>query len=290
MTDTSQTPTSATSNQTSSNKPDYNEQSIEGPATPSTHTEPENGNTPVTETETSRPASLTRTPFRPVRPVQPSPQMNQTLTLLNVLTDQVRDLSKEVIESKKGQAAYNKRLTDIEATQAVIMSKLDILINQKQLQSSPVENCASHDTEEAPDIDDQYVLSESLLRTLRHEANNAQHFACLLLPHVFPELFSVDKLRVFYNWSGNAHGKQELDPARKAVVKKYTNLYYPETKNPTCWVQVVTRVNERLRRKDKLPKVQRQTENEGAQDFQTLENIRPLSDLGVSFTRYLNSV
>ncbi|XP_045160925.2 uncharacterized protein LOC123525125 isoform X1 [Mercenaria mercenaria] len=165
-TDTSQIPTSATSNQTSSNKPDYNEQSIEGPATPSTHTEPENGNTPVTETETSRP-SLTRSPFRPVRPVQPSPQMNQTLTLLNVLTDQVRDLSKEVIESKKGQAAYNKRLTDIEATQAVIMSKLDILINQKQLQSSPVEDCASHDTEEAPDIDDQYVLSESLLRTLK---------------------------------------------------------------------------------------------------------------------------
>ncbi|KAH3855441.1 hypothetical protein DPMN_098096 [Dreissena polymorpha] len=94
------------------------------------------------------------------------------------------------------------------------------------------------------------LVDKAIVDAINREANNEAHFACLLLPHVFQELFGIDKLRLLFNWNGAAR-KQVLDASRKAYIENMTKFFYPDARSMSGWTAVVLRINERLRRKEK---------------------------------------
>ena len=66
------------------------------------------------------------------------------------------------------------------------------------------------------------VPSETLTLTHR-KSYGAGHFATLLLPIIFPELFGPMRTRLQYNWDWT-QGKQVMDSEKKDVLKNYTHI------------------------------------------------------------------
>ncbi|KAH3836182.1 hypothetical protein DPMN_109552 [Dreissena polymorpha] len=58
------------------------------------------------------------------------------------------------------------------------------------------------DTDQENQMPETSLVDKAILDAINREANNEAHFACLLLPHVFPEKFGVDKLRLLFNRNG----------------------------------------------------------------------------------------
>ena len=192
-----------------------------------------------------------RTPVRPTRPTSTS-NTNQLQQGVNACLKQLREVNKANIEMKKSQATTNRRMTDLENSISRVEKKVDQIIKQ----AAPANNgtCSSaganstggYSTVEeiAPHL---RVPSETLTRTHR-KSHGAGHFATLLLPVIFPELFGPKRTRLQYNWDGT-RAKQAMDSEKKNVLKTYTHIYYPESRTDSSWVSCVAKINECLRRK-----------------------------------------
>ena len=197
-----------------------------------------------------------RTPFRPMRPAN-SGNVNQLQYSVNVCIEQLREYNKNNNENKKAVAATNRRITELESTVTRVETKIDqlMLMFAQQGQSNIGANngtaANAHTTgayatveEIAPHL---RVPSETLTLTHR-KSHGAGHFASLLLPVIFPELFGPMRTRLNYNWDG-CRAKNPLDAEKKSVLKTYTNMYYPESRTESSWAACVSKINECLRRK-----------------------------------------
>ena len=196
-----------------------------------------------------------RTPSRPTRPTSMS-NTNQLQHGVKVCLEQLREVNKANIEMKKSQAATNRRMTDLENSISRVEKKVDQIMLMLTQQGAPANNgtCSSAGAnstggylkveEIAPHL---RVPSETLTWTHR-KSHGAGHFATLLLPVIFPELFGPMRTRLQYNWDGT-RAKQAMDSEKKNVLKTYTHIYYPESRTDSSWVSCVAKINECLRRK-----------------------------------------
>ena len=214
------------------------------------HVSPSESQTPGLTLQ--RPAATTLTPIRTARSSTSVPSMSQVMSAINILATNVKDLTRTLDNCTKSLAMQTKRIQELEVSSTRIERKLDEALSVRSSNSHSINNITS-DQATIEDIPQELAIDRARLKALKHEANSAGHFACLLLPEVFPELFGPGNLRTAYNWGGNRHtGKQELDKTKKNVIEKYTKFMFPESVK--SWQPVVNSINERLRRKDKLSK------------------------------------
>ncbi|CAC5377373.1 unnamed protein product [Mytilus coruscus] len=109
------------------------------------------------------------------------------------------------------------------------------------------------DDQQVPAIPDLYNLPNEELTRIKISAKSAGNFAAALTKRFFPELYGMDNLRYFYNWNGGGkHGKRELDPARREIIRQFTVRMYPEVRQEDIFrTNVINAVNEMLRRQPK---------------------------------------
>nr|XP_022310997.1 BEN domain-containing protein 3-like [Crassostrea virginica] len=112
--------------------------------------------------------------------------------------------------------------------------------------------------EDEPTIDpsgitEEYTISEPELRSRVRDSRNGGKFAVNLTRKLWPELFGEGNLRFNYSWYGGGQlNKQEMDPVRKEVCKKYVCYFFPDFKDEESWIErIVSKINECLRRTDK---------------------------------------
>ena len=100
------------------------------------------------------------------------------------------------------------------------------------------------------DIDEQYRISENDLNIAVYSTNTAGNFATHLLRIIFAELFTSDNLRVYYSYFGGGKlKKRPLDDQRKSAIRRYVIAFYPDVNSDNTYtMQVVTKINECLRR------------------------------------------
>ncbi|CAG2201051.1 unnamed protein product [Mytilus edulis] len=111
------------------------------------------------------------------------------------------------------------------------------------------------DRQQVPAIPDLYNIPNEELTRIKVSAKSSGNFAAALTKRFFPELYGMDNLRYFYNWNGGGkHGKRELDPARREIIRQFTVRMYPEVRQEDIFrTNVINAVNEMLRQ----PKKQR---------------------------------
>ena len=197
--------------------------------------------------------------------------------------EQQKDCKKATDEIKSAQTATNRRMTAIENTAQRIENKLDqvlVLLCQQRTHAEPRDNEPSTVERLGVDADaEEITLDTEFLQLSYRKANNCGHFAAIIVPKVFPELFGPMRLRLQYNWEGNK-GKQALDEQRKNVLKKMVNQYYPETRVESSWVSCVSRINEVLRRKyipraQQLQEIHHVEHTEATDDGENISNELP---------------
>ena len=120
-------------------------------------------------------------------------------------------------------------------------------------------------------IPEDLVIGEEVLQSA---LNCAKHFATLILKSVWPELFGPQQRRMAYNWNGT-RGKTPLDERRKRVVEIYTHFYFPETRHQKVWLDVVGRINERMKRQWRKKSSQRNEAYEESSGEEDGENRDP---------------
>ncbi|CAC5392036.1 unnamed protein product [Mytilus coruscus] len=120
-------------------------------------------------------------------------------------------------------------------------------------QHRPTIPAAVVDDQQVPAIPDLYNLPNEELTRIKISAKSAGNFAAALTKRFFPELYGMDNLRYFYNWNGGGkHGKRELDPARREIIRQFTVRMYPEVRQEDIFrTNVINAVNEMLRRQPK---------------------------------------
>ncbi|KAH3725414.1 hypothetical protein DPMN_051247 [Dreissena polymorpha] len=166
------------------------------------------------------------TPARRVSATMEPGSVAHILVLLNRMEAYMADQTRAMI-------SMGKRLTKQEAA----VERLEVLLASRQ----PLQPILP-DPDQENQMPETSLVDKVIVDAINREANNEAHFACLLLPHVFPELFGVDKLRLLFNWNGAA-AKQALDASRKAYVENMTKFFYPDARSTSVWTAVVMRIN-----------------------------------------------
>ncbi|CAM5132105.1 BEN domain-containing protein 3 isoform X1 [Chelonia mydas] len=91
-----------------------------------------------------------------------------------------------------------------------------------------------------------YVLDAQDLNEFLDEASSPGEFSVFLLHRLFPELFDHRNLAERYNCYGDS-GKQELDPHRLQIIRRYTEIYFPDVQEEDAWLQqCAQRINDEL--------------------------------------------
>ncbi|XP_038253104.1 BEN domain-containing protein 3 [Dermochelys coriacea] len=91
-----------------------------------------------------------------------------------------------------------------------------------------------------------YVLDAQDLNEFLDEASSPGEFSVFLLHRLFPELFDHRNLAERYNCYGDS-GKQELDPHRLQIIRRYTEIYFPDVQEEEAWLQqCAQRINDEL--------------------------------------------
>ncbi|KAH3740085.1 hypothetical protein DPMN_046780 [Dreissena polymorpha] len=223
--------------------------------------------TDATTTErNSEHRSLLITPVRRVSTPAETVERNnfiQVFTYLNRMEELMRNQVRALGSLERSIVTVGKRLTAVESR----LERLEVSISQKsQQQREPLAPIINEDNPQEPTGGD--LVDKVIVAAIHREAHNEAHFACLLMPHVFPELFGPDKLRHLYNWHG-VSGKQPLEGSRRQYVEQMTKFFYKEARSATVWTAVVGRINERLRRKEKRTRgeVQITISNENIADY-----------------------
>ncbi|XP_056326397.1 BEN domain-containing protein 3 isoform X2 [Danio aesculapii] len=100
------------------------------------------------------------------------------------------------------------------------------------------------------DVPQEYLLTKEQLKNNYECSLSIGNFASRLLVLMFPELFTNENARKYYNCSGSL-GKKQLDPLRISLIRHYVQLLYPQAKNDRVWtLEFVGKLDERCRRRD----------------------------------------
>uniref|UniRef100_A0A8C5RPD5 BEN domain containing 3 n=1 Tax=Laticauda laticaudata TaxID=8630 RepID=A0A8C5RPD5_LATLA len=92
----------------------------------------------------------------------------------------------------------------------------------------------------------EWVFDAQDINEFLDEASSPGEFCVFLLHRLFPELFDHRKLAERYSCYGEC-GKQELDPQRLQVIRRYTEIYFPAMQERKAWLQhCVQRINDEL--------------------------------------------
>ncbi|NXV73933.1 BEND3 protein, partial [Atlantisia rogersi] len=95
-------------------------------------------------------------------------------------------------------------------------------------------------------IASDYMLDAQDLNEFLDEASSPGEFSVFLLHRLFPELFDHRKLAERYSCFGDS-GKQLLDPHRLQIIRRYTEIYFPDVQEEEAWLQqCVQRINDEL--------------------------------------------
>ncbi|XP_052228678.1 uncharacterized protein LOC127842906 [Dreissena polymorpha] len=169
----------------------------------------------------------------------------QIFTYLNRMEEVMRNQVRALGSLERSIVTLGKRLTAVESR----LDRLEVSISQKSQQRrellAPIINEDNPKEPAGGNLVDKVIVA-----AINREAHNEAHFACLLMPHVFPELFGPDKLCHLYNWHG-VSGKQPLEGLRCHYVEQMTKFFYKEARSSTVWTAGVGRINECLRLKTK---------------------------------------
>lgn len=241
-----------------------------GPDTVAPTAEPAwNQQPPVSSTTTSCPLYSPLTPFS---------SNNAIVIAIQVLAQQVSNMNITCDNWGKVAEANTGVLGNIQHELGRIETLMYAMTEHVQMHTDTPTSPPPHMTEETTtgldDIPPQFAIGDDDLNVIKRESKNVGHFACNVTARVFPELFGSENLRFNYNWHGNGQlMKLELNPSKKNVVRKYVNYCYPETKSQESWNGIVLRINERLRRKDKVKKAGVTTQE------RPVDNVPVLSDV-----------
>ncbi len=100
------------------------------------------------------------------------------------------------------------------------------------------------------DVPREYLLTKEQLKNNYESSLSIGNFASRLLVLMFPELFTYENARKYYNCSGSL-GKKQLDPLRISLIRHYVQLLYPQATNDRVWtLEFVGKLDERCRRRD----------------------------------------
>jgi len=232
---------------------------------------------PVTDSEDSADTSCPSPVIRPVvsaaapinvatpSPIRTDPFVFRTVrdgNIIQALTQQVTSIHRTVESQQKKLDLTNRRMGELESTLSRVEGKIDQLlasINGRQL------SIPANDLDEEQSLDNipvEYAIGISSLQQMCQESNCAGNFAAKLTKKFFPELFGPLNLRLMYNWYGGGKlCKQEMDPMRKDIIKRYVQHFYPDVRNTNAWKdRVVPKVNELLRRTEKKKQNNRNTD------------------------------
>ncbi|KAK6489362.1 BEN domain-containing protein 3-like [Huso huso] len=100
------------------------------------------------------------------------------------------------------------------------------------------------------EVPPEYVLTKEQIKNNYECSLSIGNFASHLLVQLFPELFTSENLRKYYNCSGTL-GKKQLDPVRINLIRYYVQLLYARAKNDRVWtLEFVGKLDERCRRRD----------------------------------------
>jgi hypothetical protein len=171
--------------------------------------------------------------------------MNQQGPMASTLSAILASLTK----LHKHNDVIDKRQTDIEVQINKMNSKLDHLLTRRTTQAAPIPVDLT-DSAGLDGIPEMYHIPANQLSSLESRTKGPGNYAAHITKLLFPELFGVDNFRFWYNWfGGGKHGKRELDPARREVIKRYTHYYFPSARREETWrSEVVPKINELLRR------------------------------------------
>ncbi|TRY60158.1 hypothetical protein DNTS_003732 [Danionella cerebrum] len=99
-------------------------------------------------------------------------------------------------------------------------------------------------------VPQDYLLTKEQLKNNYECSLSIGNFASRLLVLMFPELFTNENTRKYYNCSGSL-GKKQLDPQRINLIRHYVQLLYPQAKSDRVWtLEFVGKLDERCRRRD----------------------------------------
>ncbi|XP_053388739.1 BEN domain-containing protein 3-like [Mercenaria mercenaria] len=169
-----------------------------------------------------------------------------------------KNIIKQLEKATRGIESLNKELHEIRQENRVMRGQLDALLASRA-STAPAQVTNNFERSEhsisLQSVPSEYSISEEELASIKRDSKGAGNFGAQLVKRLFPELFGPTNLRHQYNWfGGGVKSKQELCPERKSVVKQYVTFYYPELVDAEQWRdRVVPKINELLRRKDKLP-------------------------------------
>jgi len=208
---------------------------------------------PATQTQTPVAAPSLPSPLSPVFQLTRPGPMNQQGPTASTLSAILASLSK----LHKHNDVIDKRLTDIEVQITKINSKVDHILTRPTTQAAPIPVDLTDNSAGLDGIPEMYHIPANQLLSLESRTKGAGNFAAHITKWLFPELFGVDNLRFWYNWfGGGKHGKRELDPARREVIKRYTHYYFPSARREETWrSEVVPKINELLRRPTEKRKI-----------------------------------
>lgn len=161
-------------------------------------------------------------------------------------------LSKKVVSLESGQKEIRcmiDRSTNIRAVPLVLpTSCTEVPSAADSIPPDSIPGDVTTDLNEG--IISTYQISVETLRVYFGAASSLGNFAVKLVERLYPELFGPDHLRLMYSYKGNGkHAKKELDPVRKAIVKRYVCHFNPEMNSEGPYQKlVIDAINERLRR------------------------------------------
>ncbi|XP_028903224.1 BEN domain-containing protein 3 isoform X1 [Ornithorhynchus anatinus] len=90
---------------------------------------------------------------------------------------------------------------------------------------------------------EQQALDAQDLHDFLDEASSPGEFAVFLLHRLFPELFDQPRLGEPFGGGGGGccGGKRDLDPQRLQLIRRYTEIYFPDVQEEEVWLQQCAR-------------------------------------------------
>ncbi|CAC5397735.1 unnamed protein product [Mytilus coruscus] len=183
------------------------------------------------------PTSTLVSPFTPARPTHTSSQLGPVMSALAAIGSSFTSIQKNLDTLNKKVDTGLRRLTELEVMHKRLESKQEQMLPR---QHRPTISAVLDNDQQVPAIPDLYNLPNEELARTKVSAKSA-------------ELYGMDNLRYFYNWNGGGkHGKRELDPARREIIRQFTVQMYPEVRQEDIFrTNVINAVNEMLRRQPK---------------------------------------